>query len=76
MSVQSNDSRRCQLRDLMTYCPLESLIDPIPVEKILVDIPVTRSLRMDEPTQLHPQRVSVTNLRQGIVRLNSHFANR
>ncbi|KAI9549957.1 hypothetical protein GHT06_007613 [Daphnia sinensis] len=67
MSVQGNDSRRCQLRDLMTYCPLESLVDPIPVEKILVDIPMTRSLRIDEPTQLHPQRVSLTNLRQGLV---------
>ncbi|XP_057381290.1 integrin beta-PS-like [Daphnia carinata] len=60
MSVQGNSSHPCQLRDLMTYCPIESLVDPIPVEKILVDKP-------DELIQLRPQRVSVTNLRQGLV---------
>ncbi|XP_057381289.1 integrin beta-PS-like [Daphnia carinata] len=59
-SLQGNKSHQCQLRDLMTYCPPESLVDPIPVQNILV-------VKQDELIQLHPQRVSVTNLRQGLV---------
>jgi hypothetical protein len=51
----------------MESCPSESLIDPVPIYKIIEDIPVTRSNRRNDPTQLHPQRASLTNLRHGTI---------
>ena len=56
---------RCNTRDQSQKCKKDMLIDPVSQFEVINDEPLTVDKGVENPVQLRPQKVSLTNMRVG-----------
>lgn len=66
--LQSFNGDRCMKRDEADRCSTQFVVDPQVLIQLIEDNPLAEAQKSEDPIQLRPQRVSMSNARKGNIK--------